>query len=160
MIYAQTAGAFIVTATTVASMNLYSLTRTSTSSDLPFSSTTAITPTADTGTSRTYTLGVGYYALVIGSGTGATPAVTFQSDYFECPTQYPNTFHDAGGTFQACFRTGFTDSTLFSGTANIWQNTLPRFILPNIQQREVLEIRINFPAAIATNLPNSFYLQM
>lgn len=117
---------------------LYPIASTST---YAFSSTTAITPSVTTNTQYTYTaLAAGYYAIsiIVGPNTATTPAYSFQSDFYNCPTQIgANTDHDSN--FQGCLSSQYTIENYFLSTDSpVHSNTNPRHLLSNIGCRQVI----------------------
>ena len=154
MVYVDRDGSSLVTTHTEGTsfISAYSLTL----ADLTFTSTTPLTTFTDSANTRTYTLNQGYYVLRF-SGTTAG-SVTYQSDPFVCPTLIAGKT-DINNIFEPCQLLTYTDTLPFSATTPNWKNTYPRFELLAVGLREVLEITIKFPNAIAAD-PQTYYFQM
>ena len=111
--------------------------------------TAPITTYTDSGTTRTYTLTRGYYAIKFEGSAPAT--ISYQSDPYVCPTPI-HFFNDISKILEPCHLVEKEETTSLAANR-------PRVNLLNIGRREVIEIVMAFPIVISAT-PNTYFLRM
>ena len=111
--------------------------------------TAPITSYTDSGTTRTYTLTKGYYAIKFEGSAAAT--ISYQSDSYTCPALI-NFFNDVNRILEPCHLVEKEEITSLAANR-------PRFDLLSVGKREVIEIVMKFPIAVVA-APNTYFLRM